>query len=78
MPVIQIQLEKEATIRAVVRDILAATLPALNLFKFAVHGNPQALAADVTDILPVLHTAIRYAFHTSAYRSPNPTTLILK
>ena len=55
----KIQLEKESKIRDNVKEILEGTLPAINLFKYAVHGNPQALASDVTDILPVLHKSLR-------------------
>jgi len=53
------QLEKEKKIREEVGDVLKITAPAVNLFRFAVHGNPQALAAKITPILPVIYKAIQ-------------------
>ncbi len=53
------QLEKEAVIREKISGVLAVTNPAVDLFRAAVLGNPQAFAGDITELLPVVYKALQ-------------------
>ena len=58
--VMKAQLEKEATIRTRVAGLLATCRPALCLFEACLtSGKPDALAGDVTDLLPVIYRALQ-------------------
>ena len=55
----RLQLEKESEVRVKVTALLASCSPVLELLEAVVEASPEVLAPHLTQLLPVLHGAVK-------------------